>query len=206
MFSEDLYDEMLIELTELLYVQQYLKKQTLYSKGFGLIKKTYNLAIEAEHAEELYKLHQQFIKEMKKELNMQQGHVHHKCIIIFNTSKSAYKKVFKETANMQYNKEISFTASDKSTDIDNANGQKTVMLNNDSTKSHDVILQNQKQDQESEVVINNKNTLQLTSQDIVFLLFNTFSMHFLICCIIILEKTKHAYICENCGKDSHHKS
>ncbi|CAG8800138.1 17730_t:CDS:2, partial [Cetraspora pellucida] len=134
------------------------------------MKKTFNLAIKTRHAEKLYELHQQFIEEIKKELNMQQGYIVQSNIEnnFYETINNlfAYKKVFKKTANMQHNKKISFIASNESTDIDNANRQKTVMLNNYSAKSHNVILQNQEQGQGSKVVINNENTLQSTSQDI----------------------------------------
>ncbi|CAG8847200.1 16100_t:CDS:1, partial [Racocetra persica] len=45
-------------------------KQALYRKGFSLIK-TLNLVIETIYAEELYKLYQKFIEEIKKQLEIQ---------------------------------------------------------------------------------------------------------------------------------------
>ncbi|CAG8755814.1 20014_t:CDS:1, partial [Racocetra fulgida] len=70
-------------------VRHHLKKRALYGKGFSLMKKTLNWAIETGHAKELYKLHQEFIEEMEKQLEMQHG-----C-----AAQSNQKNVFYETIN-----------------------------------------------------------------------------------------------------------
>ncbi|KAF0536681.1 protein far1-related sequence 11-like [Gigaspora margarita] len=106
-------------------VQHQLKSQALYGKGFGLMKKTLNLAIETRCTEELYRLHQRFIEEMEKQLAEKEGHIIqsndkndfygtisnplqsrmkrrkcHKRIASFNNSTGARKKVLKEATNI----------------------------------------------------------------------------------------------------------
>ncbi|CAG8635878.1 9411_t:CDS:1 [Cetraspora pellucida] len=54
-------------------IQHHIRSLTLYGKGFGLMKKTLNLAIQTGCTEELYELHQQFINKMEKQLAKQEG-------------------------------------------------------------------------------------------------------------------------------------
>ncbi|CAG8617502.1 31588_t:CDS:2, partial [Racocetra persica] len=49
-------------------VQHHVKNHSLYGKGFGLIKKALNLAIETGGTEKLYEMHQKFIADMEQQL------------------------------------------------------------------------------------------------------------------------------------------
>ncbi|CAG8802166.1 9269_t:CDS:2, partial [Cetraspora pellucida] len=54
-------------------IQHHIRSHALYGKGFGLMKRTLNLAIQTGCTEELYELHQQFINEIEKQLAEQEG-------------------------------------------------------------------------------------------------------------------------------------
>ncbi|CAG8777915.1 3883_t:CDS:2 [Cetraspora pellucida] len=139
-------------------IQNHVKSHSLYGKSFGLMKKALNLAIETGCTGELYKLHQQFIANMKRQLAEQEGNIleldeknyygrkHQKRIAAFNDSPR--KKVLKESTSMQHSENL----------VETRTGLDTVT-------SHEDMLES-----------------------------------------ITQGKKKHAYICGNCGKDGHCRS
>ncbi|RIB04687.1 hypothetical protein C2G38_2048232 [Gigaspora rosea] len=126
-------------------IQHHVKSRALYGKGFGLMKRTLNLAIEAGCTEELYELYQQFIKRIEKQLAEQEGRImhseneddyetisnplkprtkgrkHHKCIMAYN--EGSRKKVLTESTNIQHTNNLISSNSSESIDISNVGRQ-----------------------------------------------------------------------------------
>ncbi|CAG8541645.1 14945_t:CDS:2, partial [Gigaspora rosea] len=58
---------------EMVKILHYVKNRSLYSKGFGLMKKVLNLAIETGRTEEMYEIHQELIADMEQQLAEPEG-------------------------------------------------------------------------------------------------------------------------------------
>ncbi|CAG8449947.1 13349_t:CDS:2, partial [Racocetra fulgida] len=172
-------------------IQHHMKSRALYGKGFGLMKRTLNLAIQTGRTEELYELHQQYISEMERQLAEQEGRVlqsddeynydtisnplnprtkgrkRQKRIAAFNDG--ARKKVSKETTNLPQNEDLVRTANS------NLNNES---INVDSTEGVEG------SEEQGQIMHEQIQDVQGQEQG----------------------KKKRAYICGNCGQDGHRKS
>ncbi|CAG8771738.1 31391_t:CDS:2, partial [Racocetra persica] len=165
-------------------IQHHIRSCALYGKGFGLMKRTLNLAIQTEPEQEgrvlqsddeyNYEIINNLLKPQTK------GRKHQKRIAAFNDS--ARKKVLKKTTNVLQNDDLvrmaSSNISNESINVDSTEGTEE-----QDQMMHEHIQDVQGQDQRTKVDMVNEDMEQS-----------------------IQGKKKHAYTCENCGKDGHRRS
>ncbi|RIB27978.1 hypothetical protein C2G38_2159161 [Gigaspora rosea] len=149
-------------------IQHHVKSHSLYDKGFGLMKKALNLAIETgrvtnvQHSENLVRTGSSNISNESINIDFVEAH---ELQVQTSQVQDQIINISKESIGIDV------------VEVHESQGQ--------TSQVQDQIMHDQnEQNQGTGIVINNEDTLQSITQD----------------------KKKRVYICGNCGKDGHHRS